>query len=75
MIAYTDTPDNAVGACLVQPCTEGEMDLIPNVNNEKPVVLLSHRLSKSQRKWKVTEKETFAYTLCYQKVGLLFERN
>lgn len=68
LILYIDASDNAVGTCLVQPCIEGEIDPIPNVKNEKPIVFLSHSLSKSQRKWTVTEKEAFAIHYAIKKL-------
>ena len=47
---YTDASDTSIGACLAQE-SEGE---------EKPIYFLSHKLSRSQCKWSVVEKEGYA---------------
>ena len=46
-VLYTDASDTCIGACLTQEC-EGD---------EKPIYYLSHKLSRSQCKWSVVEKE------------------
>ena len=57
-ILYTDASDLCIGACLTQEC-EGD---------EKPIYYLSHKLSKSQCKWAVVEKEAFAIHYALQKL-------
>lgn len=50
-ILYTDAIQNAVGACLTQPCADPPDN--PNVRNEKPLFFLSHKLSDTQTRWSV----------------------
>ena len=49
-VLYTDASDTCIGACLTQECD----------GDEKPLYYLSHKLSRSQCKWSVVEKEAFA---------------
>lgn len=44
---YTDASATCIGACLTQDCD----------GDEKPIYYLSHKLSNSQCKWSVVEKE------------------
>ena len=55
---YTDASDTCIGACLTQVC-EGE---------EKPIYYMSHKLSRTQCKWSVVEKEAFAIHFALQKL-------
>ena len=55
---YTDASDLCIGACLTQQCD----------GDEKPIYHLSHKLSKSQCKWSVVEKEAFAIHFALQKL-------
>ena len=57
-VLYTDASDTCIGACLTQEC-EGD---------EKPIYYLSHKLSRSQCKWSVVEKECFAIHFALQKL-------
>ncbi|MCG7874779.1 MAG: pol polyprotein, partial [Candidatus Thiodiazotropha endolucinida] len=66
-ILYTDASNDCVGAVLVQPCDEKD-SILPNVPNEKPIYFLSHKLSASQQKWSVIEKEAFAIKYALEKL-------
>ena len=55
---YTDASDTCTGDCLTQDCD----------GNEKPIYYLSHKLSKSQCKWSVVEKEAYAIHFALQKL-------
>ena len=57
-VLYTDASDSCIGACLTQECD----------GDEKPIYYLSHKLSKSQCKWSVVEKEAFAIHFALQKL-------
>ena len=57
-VLYTDASDTCIGACLTQECD----------SDEKPIYYLSHKLSKSQCKWSVVEKEAFAIHFALQKL-------
>ena len=57
-VLYTDSSDTCIGACLTQECNE----------DEKPIYYLSHKLSRSQCKWSVVEKEAFAIHFALQKL-------
>ena len=57
-VLYTDSSDTCIGACLTQECD----------GDEKPIYYLSHKLSRSQYKWSVVEKEAFAIHFALQKL-------
>ena len=57
-VLYTDSSDTCIGACLTQECD----------GDEKPIYYLSHKLSRSQCKWSVVEKEAFAIHFALQKL-------
>ena len=57
---YCDASDSCIGACLTQHCETDVKDIYGVNYNEKPIYFLSHRLSKTQQKWPVIEKEDFA---------------
>ena len=57
-VLYTDASDTCIGACLMQECDK----------DEKPIYYLSHKLSRSQCKWSVVEKECFAIHFGLQKL-------
>ena len=60
---YTDASDFAIGACLTQSaCVDGE-------ETERPVYFLSHRLSDTQTRWSVIEKEAYAIHYALQKLN------
>ena len=56
---YTDASDGVIGVVLVQVCGP-EDSIIPGIPNEKPIHFYSHKLNKTQRKWRTIERETFA---------------
>ena len=64
---YTDASGTCIGACLTQSCEE-VADTLPNVNNEKPIYYLSHKLSRTQCKWSKVEKEAYAIHFALQKL-------
>ena len=57
-VLYTDASDTCLGACLTQECD----------GDEKLLYYLSHKLSRSQCKWSVVEKEAFAIHFSLQKL-------
>ena len=57
-VLYTDASDTCICACLTQVCN-GE---------EKPIYYLSHKLSRTQCRWSVIEKEAFAIHFSLQKL-------
>ena len=57
-VLSTDSSDTCIGACLTQECD----------GDEKPMYYLSHKLSRSQCKWSVVEKEAFAIHFALQKL-------
>ncbi len=66
-ILYTDSSDTCIGACLVQE-TDEPVEIIPGVKNEKPVYFLSHKLSDTQCRYSILEKECFAIYYALQKL-------
>ena len=63
-VLYTDASDTCIGACLTQEKkVEGSEESI-----ETPIYFLSHKLSSSQVKWSVIEKEAFAIHYALQKL-------
>jgi len=58
-VLYTDSSDSCIGACLTQKTDEGE---------EKPIYFLSHKLSPTQTRWAIVEKEAFAIHYALQKL-------
>ena len=61
-IVYCDASDKCIGACLTQ-LVNGQTD----VAVEKPIYFLSHKLSDTQTRWSVIEKECFAIHYALQK--------
>ena len=57
-VLYTDSSDTCIGTCLTQKCD----------GDEKPIYYLCHKLSRSQCKWSVVEKEAFAIHFALQKL-------
>ena len=55
---FTDASDTCIGACLTQECD----------GDQKPIYYLSYKLSKSQCKWSVVEKEAYAIHFALQKL-------
>ena len=58
---FTDASDTCIGACLTQEC-DGDLT---------PIYYLSHKLSRSQCKWSIVEKEAICNPFCSPKVRLL----
>ena len=57
-VLYTDASDTCIGAVLTQQGKdENEKDV------EKPIYLLSPKLSSTQCRWPTTEKGNFCHTL------------
>ena len=57
-VLYTDASDTCIVACLTQEC----------VGDEKQIYYWSHKLSRSQCKWSVVEKEAFGINFALQKL-------
>ena len=57
-VLYTDSSDTCIGVYFTQECD----------GDEKPIYYLTHKLSRSQCKWSVVEKETFAIHFALQKL-------
>ena len=55
---FTDASDTCIGACLTQECD----------GDQKPIYYLFHKLSRSQCKWSVVEKEAYAIPFALQKL-------
>ena len=70
MVLYTDASDQCIGACLTQPCSEKE-GLIPGIPEETPIYFLSHKLSSTEQRWSVIEKEAYAIIYALQKLDYL----
>ena len=64
---YTDASDNSIGACLCQPCDEGE-GTQTGMTNEQPLYFLSYKLSPTQTRWPTIEKECYAIYYALQKL-------
>jgi len=58
-VLNTDSLDSCIGACLTQKRDEGE---------EKPIYFLSHKLSPTQTRWVIVEKEAIAIHYALQKL-------
>lgn len=68
MILYTDASDQCIGACLTQPCPERDSP-IPGVPEEVPIYFFSHKLSPTQQRWPVIEKEAYAIVYALEKLN------
>ena len=64
-VLYTDSSDTCIGACPTQECD----------GDEKPIYYLSHKLSRSQCKWSVVEKEAFAIHFALQKLDYYLHKS
>ena len=58
-ILYTDASDDSIGAVLCQENDDKE-GLGPKEKNENPIHYLSHKLSDTQKRWPIIEKEAFS---------------
>ena len=67
MILYTDASDQCIGACLTQPCPEKDGP-VPGIPEEIPIYFLSHKLSPTEQRWPVIEKEAYAMIYALQKL-------
>ena len=67
-VLYTDASDSCIGAVLCQACDPSEENPLPKAGNEKPIYFLSHKLSPSQCKWLVIEKECYAIHFALNKL-------
>jgi hypothetical protein len=66
-VLYTDASDECIGACLTQLTTSpipGETQEV-----ERPIYLLSHKLSRTQCRYSTIEKEAFAINCSLQKLN------
>ena len=72
MILYTDASDQCIGACLTQPCPNKDGP-VPGIPEEIPIYFLSHRLSETQQRWPVIEKEAYAIMYATQKLNYYLE--
>jgi len=68
MVLYTDASDQCIGACLTQPCPERDGP-VPGISEEVPIYFLSHRLSPTQQRWPVIEKEAYAIVYALEKLN------
>ena len=66
MVLYTDASDQCIGACLTQLCPEKEGP-VPGIPEEIPIYFLSHKLSPTEQRWPVIEKEANAMIYALQK--------
>ena len=67
-VLYTDASDTCIGACLAQVCEDGE-ETLPEIKNERPIHFISHKLSDTQRRWPIVEKEAYAIYFALQKLN------
>ena len=67
MVLYTDASDQCIGVCLTLPCPEKE-GLVPGIHEEIPIYFLSHKLSHTEQRWPVIEKESYAIIYALQKL-------
>ena len=66
-VLYTDASDKYIGAVLTQPCPDKDGP-VPRMPEEVAIYFLSHRLSETQHRWPVIEKEAFAILYAVQKL-------
>ena len=62
---YTDASDQSIGACLSQLVYDEK----EKKGVEKPIYLLSHKLSDTQTRWSTIEKEAYAIHYALQKLN------
>ena len=54
-------------ACLTQPCPNKDGP-VPEIHEEIPIYFLSHKLSPTEQRWTVIEKEAYAMIYALQKL-------
>ena len=64
---YTDASQDCIGARLTQPCDD-DNSADSCIRNEKPIYYLSHKLSDTQTRWSIIEKEAFTIHFALQKL-------
>lgn len=67
MILYTDASDQCIGASLTQPCPEKDGP-VPGVPEEIRIYFLSQKLTSTQQRWHVIEREAYAIVYALQKL-------
>ena len=67
MILYTDASNQCIGACLTQPYPEKDGP-VPGIPEEIAIYFLSHKLTFTQQRWPVIEKEVYAIVYALQKL-------
>ena len=73
---YVDASEKNIGAMLCQPDDEnGDQDPEPMVRSERPVYFLSHKLSKTQIKWSILEKECYAIYYALNKLDFFLHNS
>ena len=68
MVLNTDASDRCIGAVLMQPCPNKDGPVLGCLK-KVPINFLSHRLSETQQRWPVIEKEVFTILYAVQKLG------
>ena len=66
MILYIDASDQCIGTCLTQLCPENDSPF-PGIPEEIPIYFISHKLSSTQQRWPVIEKEAYVIVYTLQK--------
>lgn len=67
MVLYADASEQCVGAVLTEPCPDKEGP-VPGTPEEVPIYFLSHKLSETQQRWPVLEREAYAIMYALQKL-------
>ena len=65
---YTDSSNYTIAACLTQECEEDKDFPVRGFSKERPIYFLSHKLSKTQQRYSVIEKEAYAVVYALQKL-------
>ena len=64
----TDSSNYTIAACLTQECEEDKDFPVRGFSKERPIYFLSHKLSKTQQRYSVIEKEAYAVVYALQKL-------
>ena len=67
MVLYTNASDQCVDAVLTQPSPERDRP-VPGIREEISIYFLSHRLTKTQQRWLLIEKEAFTIMYALKKL-------